>query len=373
MNSYTDFIAKWVGNYAPLVQIALSLLVGLIITWVIMSIYRSLMPRFSKTKHLWDGAILRAAYKPLLALAWFYIATCIWRIGIYALIGRYIVSDWGMVSKIALIVFVFVFLQRYISDVQKVILRRGTKDPDFSINKTTVSAVCMLIRVVVIVMVALIVMQSLGIKMSALLAFGGASTLVVGLAAKDTLANFFGGFMIFVDRPFEVGDWIASPDRDIQGTVEHIGWRLTKIRAFDKRPLYVPNGIFSTVVINNPSRMTNRRIRTQVGVRYNDANVIAPMLSEVESYLRNNPDLDMNQTMFVKLVEFGASSLDFLVYTFTKTTDWVKYQTIQQEVFLEIISIIEKHGAECAFPTTTLEVPKGIQVEHIDRGQASND
>ncbi len=364
MSDYFTSVTQWVGNYAPLLQIMLVFLFGLVVTWIAKKLKSILLPRFEKTTRLWDGALVRAIYRPLLTLVWFYIAIDIWRIAIFALMNRYLVPEWGIVYQFGLIVFIFVFIQRYINDVQEIILRRGAKDANFKVNKTTVTAICMLVRVVVIVMVALIAMQSLGIKMSALLAFGGASTLVVGLAAKDTLANFFGGFMIFVDRPFEVGDWVASPDRDIQGTVEHIGWRLTKIRAFDKRPMYVPNGLFSTIVINNPSRMTNRRIRTTIGVRYDDANVIAPMLADVEAVLRNNPDLDMNQTMFVKLVEFGASSLDFLVYTFTKTTDWVKYQAIQQEVFLDIIAIIEKHGAECAFPTTTLEVPKGIQIEH---------
>lgn len=373
MGSYLAEITDWVGNYAPLLQIALLLLLGLVLTWVVRITKNALLPRCQKSMRLWDGAIIRSIYKPLVLLLWFYVAIGVWRIAMFAIAGRYLIDDWNMVYQIALIVFVFASIQRYITDIQQIILNRTSKDPEFTINKTTVTAVCMLIRVLVIMMVALVVMQSLGIKMSALLAFGGASTLVVGLAAKDTLANFFGGFMIFVDRPFEVGDWVASPDRDIEGTVEHIGWRLTKIRAFDKRPLYVPNALFSTVVINNPSRMSNRRIKTTIGVRYDDANVIAPMLADVETCLRNNPELDMNQTMFVKLVEFGASSLNFLVYTFTKTTDWVKYQAIQQAVFLDIIAVIEKHGAECAFPTTTLEVPKGIQLEQIEKGNSDDD
>jgi MscS family membrane protein len=340
----------------------LALLIGLVVTWVELVIYRKLLPRFSKTRRVWDDAILRSAHRPILFLLWFFVLSWVWRLLIQLSLGHALVDDWGMLYRIALIGFIFALLQFYISHVQKAIIAKANKHPDFDVNKTTVSAVCMLGRVLVIVMVVLVLMQSLGIKMSALLAFGGASTLVVGLAAKDTLANFFGGFMIFVDRPFEVGDWVASPDRLIEGTVEHIGWRLTRIRAFDKRPLYVPNGVFSTIVINNPSRMSNRRIKATVGVRYDDANVIAPMLADVEKMLNQHPDIDQTQTTFVKLVEFGASSLNFLVYTFTKTTEWVKYQAIQQDVFLKIIEIIAQHGAECAFPTTTLEVPQGIEI-----------
>jgi len=80
-------------------------------------------------------------------------------------------------------------------------------------------------------------MQTLGYSISGVLAFGGIGGIAVGFAARDLLANFFGGFMIYMDRPFDVGDWIRSPDQEIEGTVEKIGWRLTTIRTFDKRPL----------------------------------------------------------------------------------------------------------------------------------------
>ena len=86
----------------------------------------------------------------------------------------------------------------------------------------------------------LTLLQTLGLSISGLMAFGGMGGIAVGFAAKDILANFFGGLFIYTDRPFSVGDWIRSPDRDIEGTVEKIGWRVTRIRTFDKRPLYIP-------------------------------------------------------------------------------------------------------------------------------------
>ena len=91
--------------------------------------------------------------------------------------------------------------------------------------------------------------------------------------------------MIYLDRPFDVGDWVRSPDKNIEGTVEDIGWRLTRIRTFDKRPLYVPNGTFSTISVENPSRMSNRRIKTNIGLRYDDANKVATIIADIESML----------------------------------------------------------------------------------------
>ena len=92
-------------------------------------------------------------------------------------------------------------------------------------DETTVTAIAKLARVSIVITAALMAMQTLGISISGVLAFGGIGGIAVGFAAKDLLANFFGGLVIYLDRPFKVGDWIRSPDRDIEGTVVKIGWR----------------------------------------------------------------------------------------------------------------------------------------------------
>ena len=186
--------------------------------------------------------------------------------------------------------------------------------------------------------------------------------MAVGWAAKDMLANFFGGLMIYLDRPFSVGDWIRSAEKEIEGTVEHIGWRLTRIRTFDKRPLFVPNGMFSTIPIENATRMTNRRIKAIINLRYNDAKKIAVILKDIEDMLRLNKGIDTEQTLMVNLVECASWSLNFMIYCFTKTTKWTEFQAVQQDVFIKTLEIVEKHGAECAFPTTTMQVPEGISI-----------
>lgn len=110
--------------------------------------------------------------------------------------------------------------------------------------------------------------RALGVNIAGLLAFGGVGGIAAGLAAKSLLANLFGGLSVYLDHPFRIGDWIRSPDREIEGTVEEIGWRRTLIRTFDMRPLYVPNALFMTISVENPSRMLNRRTFEKVGVRY---------------------------------------------------------------------------------------------------------
>ena len=166
--------------------------------------------------------------------------------------------------------------------------------------------------------------------------------------------------MIYLDRPFSVGDWIRSPDQEIEGTVEDIGWRQTRIRTFDKRPLYIPNATFSHISVENPSRMLNRRIKETIGVRYDDAAVLPLILDDVEAMLKAHPDIDTSQTLMVNFNSFGPSSLDFFIYTFTRTTNWIEYHAIKQRILLTILDIIIGHGADVAFPTTTIKVPEPI-------------
>jgi len=230
------------------------------------------------------------------------------------------------------------------------------------LDETTARALGKLVRASIIITAILIVMQSMGYSISGILAFGGIGGIAVGFAAKDLLANFFGGLMIYLDRPFVVGDWIRSPDRDIEGTVEDIGWRLTRIRTFDKRPLYVPNAVFAQISLENPSRMYNRRIKETIGIRYDDANKMALVVEKVKTMLKNHPEIDATQTLIVNFNAFAPSSLDFFIYTFTKTTEWVRFHEIKQDVMLKIIEIIEGQGAECAFPTSTLHIPESVAV-----------
>jgi MscS family membrane protein len=156
-----------------------------------------------------------------------------------------------------------------------------------------------------------------------------------------------------------VGDWIRSPDRSIEGTVENIGWRSTRIRTFDQRPLYVPNAAFTTIAVENPSRMRNRRIYETIGVRYCDFSLLGKIVNDVRKMLQEHEDIDTGRTLIVNFNAFGAASLDFFVYTFTHTTDWVRYHEVKHDVLLKIGDIILARGAEIAFPTTTVHLAAG--------------
>jgi MscS family membrane protein len=230
-------------------------------------------------------------------------------------------------------------------------------------DKTTAQALGKLLRLVVFVTAGLVILQTLGYSISGVLAMGGVGGIAVGFAAKDLLANFFGGLIVYLDRPFAVGDWIRSPDRQFEGTVEHIGWRVTVIRNFQSQPIYVPNSVFTTVIVENPSRMENRRIFETIGLRYSDLTNMDKVVSEVEAMLKQHEDIDADRTLMVNFNKFGASSLDFFIYCFTRTTQWVEFHEVKQKVMLRIADIIEANHAEIAFPTSTIHLADPIAAE----------
>ena len=237
-------------------------------------------------------------------------------------------------------------------------IRNLTSDDDATLVSETYEIVVRIIKIIVAVITLLIIMQELGLSISGLLAFGGVGGLIVGLAAKDLLSNFFGGMMIFFDRPFRVGEFIKSPDRNIEGIVEKIGWRLTVVRTFSKNVLYIPNTAFSSIIVENATRMSNRRINETIGIRYDDLSKMKSIISDVNLILSDNVNIDQSQKAKVYFKTFSASSCDFFIYAFTLTKDWEEFLSIKQDILLEVAGIIEKHDAEIAYPTTTVFINK---------------
>ena len=315
--------------------------------------------QFEKTTNVWDDALFKAAQGPL---SWFIlILGLIWAVQIsdgYLDMVLFSPTNLDIIRQLTFIVLTMVFLVRFITLAEARILddlKSQTEDGQGRLDPTTLHALAKLTRLSVVISAVLVALPTLGIEITALLAFGGVGGIAVGFAAQDLLSNFFGGLMIYLDRPFAIGDWIRSPDREIEGTVESIGWRLTVVRTFDKRPLYVPNSVFAKLALENPSRMTNRRIYETIGIRYKDAAKMDQIVQDVHTMLRAHEEIDQDQTLIVNFNGYGKSSLDFFVYTFTKTTNWVKFHEIKQDVMLRIIRIVHEHQADFAFPTTTVD------------------
>lgn len=203
----------------------------------------------------------------------------------------------------------------------------------------------------------LAILQEWGINISAVIASLGIGGLAFALAAKDTAANLFGGLTVLVDKTMKVGDWIKIGD--VEGIVEDIGLRTSKIRSFEKSLIVIPNQILANQSLENFSRRNVRRIKMIIGVTYSTTREqMVKILNEIRAMLKTHPGIAKDQLLMVYFTDFGDSSLNIFVYCFTNTAEWEKYLAIREEVNLKIMEIIEKNGASFAFPSTSIYVEK---------------
>lgn len=364
---YLSEIMAYLKIESWIVQVFIIVFLTLLLNFLLKKVLARLYKQFTKTRSRWDDGMVDAMRPPAGLLVWVLGLTFAADI-VRAHTEAEIFSVIPTIRTIGVIYCFTWFLIRFIYiSAENIIEEKLQEDPSF--DRTTADAIAKLLRISVVITAFLVVLQSLGYSISGVLAFGGVGGIAVGFAARDLLANFFGGLMIYLDRPFSVGDWVRSPDKEIEGTVEQIGWRLTIIRTFDKRPLYVPNSVFTTISVENPSRMSNRRIFETIGIRYDDAGKMKDIVAAVKKMLKEHNDIDASQTLIVNFDKFDSSSLNFFIYTFTKTTEWIKYHEVKQDVLLRIIDIIEAHDAECAFPTTTVHIPEGLRMAGDQNGQ----
>jgi len=364
--------SDYLNNLSWEIDVLVVVTMTLVGRFVLLRLLTVLGKRLEKTENVWDDALFEAARKPLSWLV--LILGLLWALQIStAEIDSELFNsgNLSMARELSFVVLIAMFFVRFISLTEAHVLEKmktADKAEHGSLDPTTLIALAKLFRLSVVISAVLVALPTMGIEITALLAFGGVGGIAVGFAAQDLLSNFFGGLMIYLDRPFAIGDWIRSPDREIEGTVETIGWRLTVVRTFDKRPLYIPNSVFNKLALENPSRMTNRRIKETIGIRYKDSAKMGSIIADVKKMLQAHEDIDTNLTLIVNFNSYASSSLEFFIYTFTKTTNWIRFHEVKQDVLLKIVEIVHRHDADFAFPTTTLDGLDVLRSEYAGPG-----
>jgi len=226
-----------------------------------------------------------------------------------------------------------------------------------------------LIKLGILVVGLLLIIQNLGGQVGSLLAGLGIGGAAIALASKDTIANLFGSIVIFVDRPFQVGDWVEIGAQE--GTVEEVGLRVTRIRTFANSLITVPNSTLTTTAINNWSRMRKRRMTLTIGVTYDSTpDQLQAGVAAIREVLQTDERVSQD-FMLVNFTNFGSSSLDIFVYAFTVTTNWAEYMQTREELLLEFMRRFGDIGLSFAFPSQSLYIerlPPGLP-EAMEREQ----
>jgi MscS family membrane protein len=198
-------------------------------------------------------------------------------------------------------------------------------------------------------------LQVWGINVTALVASLGIGGLAFALAAKDAASNLFGSFSLLADKSIRIGEWIKV--NGVEGTVEDIGMRTTKIRSFGKSLITVPNQIVANNPIENFSRRGVRRIKMRIGLTYSTSSEqMIKIVEEIKYMLHNHEHISQKETLLVNFESFGDSALNIFIYTFTSTANWARYLDIREDVHLKIMQIVEDNHSSFAFPSQSIYI-----------------
>lgn len=240
----------------------------------------------------------------------------------------------------------------------------------FGVNNILVPFVYKAARFIIVVLALMIVAVEWGYDVNGLITGLGLGGLAIALAAKDALSNIFGGIIILLDKPFTIGDWISTPS--VEGTVEDITFRSTKIRTFAQALVTVPNATLANEPITNWSRMGKRRITFHLGVTYSTPRYkLEKCIKDIRQMLEKHPEVH-KETIFVYFEKFGESSLDIFLYFFTKTTKWQEYLTVREDINFKIMEILEREGVTVAFPSRSIYLENTVLNCDVNAYSAKN-
>ena len=214
-----------------------------------------------------------------------------------------------------------------------------------------------IVKIFVIIIGGITILQEWGYNVNGFLASLGLLGMAFALAAKDTVANLFGSFVIFTDKPFIVGDWIKT--QDVEGTVEHIDIRSTRVRTFAQALVTVPNASLANSAILNWSQMGKRRIKMNLGLTYSTTGEqVEQIIADIKDMLVDHKDIHQ-ETIHVYFSAFGDSSLNIFCYYFTKTTAWGEFMKVREDTYLKLMKIVESNGSSFAFPSQSIYIENG--------------
>lgn len=234
-------------------------------------------------------------------------------------------------------------------------------------SKELASFTVKITKILVISIGVIALLQDWGINVTGFIASLGLGGLAFALAAKDTAANIFGGIAILTDNIFKLGEWVKIGN--VEGIVEDIGIRTTKIRAFDKRLIIVPNATIANTSVENFSRRDKRRIMMRVGLVYGTPiDTIKKIVNDIREMLLSHPEIAKDESLLIYFDEFSDSSLSIFCYFFTNTAEWKEYLRIREDINLKIKEIVEKNGSSFAFPSNSIYFETPIIIEEVSKG-----
>lgn len=313
-------------------------------------VFASLKKFVGKTKVTWDDKVLAVLEAPMI----YFVVLLGFFMAFLQLHLKPTVHDYAVNTFQAIAIGIIFWGIIRLTDVLTEVLGEVTRRKGHSIG-TFMPLINRAMRVFLVMLAGAIILQSFNVPIGSVLGALGIGGAAFAFAAKDTIANIYGSFALALDRPFKVGDWIMVGDQ-VDGDVEEIGLRSTKVRTWPKTVISIPNHVLANEYINNWSRMPKRRVKQIVGVTYDSTpDDMEGLVEDIRQLLREDDDVQQD-FILVNFIDFGASSLDILVYYFTTTTQWLGHMDVRQRINVKIMRAVRARGMSVAFPTRTLHL-----------------
>lgn len=332
---------------AWVVKLIAILLSAALLTTLFKRILDRLHLRFQAKHQVWQDTFVRALCHPIRYYIWFAVLAHSVNLISNQLLSEHFIEEIKLTFSVLAVLTCAWFLLRWKKNLLAV-LSEKQKTQEIVIDSDRILAFSKLATAAIVVITVLLLMEVTGQSFHTLIAFGGISGLALAIASQEIIGNFFGGMMIYVTRPFAVADLIRLPNSNLEGYVEDIGWYQTRLRAQDKKPVYIPNALFSKTYVVNDSRKTHRRLNEIISVRHKDLFLVPKIIKELRDYLRVNPGIDLAEKVMISIDSIGPYSVDILISALSNYTEEEEFLQLRDAIYLKIGEVIDKVGARIA-------------------------
>jgi MscS family membrane protein len=342
------------GTYGPAIQTAGIIFIVLLFNFVINTLLFKLRTRFSEQKKIWALSFVSAIHKPLRYYVWFIAGICSLDILSSSLFKFHVLNVHLVLSIGAVLMFGW-FLLRWNAKVVHFMMEMS-QNHTIALTPGKLDLISKIATISVIFITLFLLMDVTGRNMQTLIAFGGVGGLALAFASQQVISNFFGGLMVYITQPFMIGEWVNLPERKIEGHIEEIGWYMTRIRNFEKRPIYVPNSIFTQTIVITPSRMSHERFHQAFHLRYQNLDQITTFINAIRLMLAKHEYVDQGQAVEVFIINLGPSSFDVDVSAYMAIGCGMKFNPVKQDILLQIAKIVSEQDIQLAAPAQTIEI-----------------
>ncbi|WBW97486.1 mechanosensitive ion channel family protein [Oceanirhabdus sp. W0125-5] len=373
LQSVLDFFIKTIHIREIGLALGLFLILNFMRRVVVKKIYKRLMKHADKTKNDIDDKLFRSFEKPINILL--SIASICGAILFFLqvttskeTITELITYDLTIKVLRTAVLYCVTWGVYNVTKEKSVMFENLKERLGIKVDKILYPFIIKCLRVLLVIAALLQILPIWGINISTLITGVGLGGLAFSLAAKDFASNIIGGVALILEKPFNIGDWISADS--IEGVVEDISFRSTRIRTFSQEMVIVPNSLLANTSITNYTKRGKRRISFNLGVTYDTPREkIKLCIEQIESMLREHNDIHQ-ETIFVTFNEFSSSSLDIFLYFFTKTTNWGEHLKIKEDINFKLMKIFEDNGVSFAFPSTSIYIENtgnGVKETSIDK------